>query len=226
MLKRVALNIAIPQISSKGTITSERIKAKGNKSFAEISEIIENNINIQIALAELIHLSKDYVHNIGLLNKHRIEDEISDIAELFQYATFIYIDGTPSCMQVSEPNTDSISAYKLLLQKKRLDKFVMHFMSKVQNPYDNETACYELVFDKPLLMNSEKYDLMSETFFNYFRYNDRNQITTKCFPVFGFSLDNIENDPILFTFSKLVKFIFVYTTDMDYPYIRHVTWQE
>jgi len=226
MLKRVALKVAIPQISSNETITSERIKPKGKKSFTEISGIIENNINIQIALAELIHLSTDYVHNIGFLNERRIEDEISNISGLFKYAELVCANGDLCCMQVSEPNKDSLCAYQLLLQENKLNEFVMHFMGRNIDYCNNEISCYELLFDSPSFRQLDTNNLSDNVFFNYFRHNKRNLITNKCLPLLGFSFHNIENDPFLFSFSRLVKSMFMYVNDLNYPYTKFITWHE
>lgn len=237
MLKPVPINDIHNQedYSNQMTIDWDSIKSVDIDLLDNsIENIIINNINIQIGIGMLFpstNFTKDirFIENIGFLDNKPIEQQIKEIQKIFPSSLLINADGKPCVLQVTKPADEIFCIFKQLSNQGMLNKRVSHFLLRKPKDDVKEVSCYEYILDNESIDVSPDYDNLNEDeFFKYFRFNKRNRISNKCIPVSSFTLDEIDSDPCIKAFSKIVKKLYVYTSEGVIPtkYDKFIKWVE
>ncbi|GMQ61842.1 hypothetical protein [Vallitalea maricola] len=237
MLKPIPLNKIHNQSDYNNDIS---IDFNSIKSFDidfldnSIESIIINNINIQIGLGMLFpfkDLSKDnnFRENIGFLDNKPIDQQIKEIQKIFSNLLLIKVDGKPCIVQVSKPADEIFHIFKKLSNEGKLNKWVSYFLLRKPKDDVTEVSGYEYILDSQSIdVSPYYYKLNEDEFFKYFRFNNRNIISNRCIPVSGFTLDEIDSDPCIKAFSKIVKKLYVYTSEggISTKYDKFIKWVE
>ncbi|MDR1136615.1 MAG: hypothetical protein LBL49_10675 [Clostridiales Family XIII bacterium] len=150
------------------------------------------------------------------------------VGSLFSYASVCSVDNMLCCLAVSRPNPQAIEIFNELLESGKINPQVSRFMAEESVIQHNDIAAYQVIFDHPSIPQPES-NLEFHKFFNYFRQDVRNMISTRCIPIYGLSLDAILEDPEIQSFGASVKRLFIYTERLvSYrtDFVTFIAWHD
>ncbi|WP_281814408.1 hypothetical protein [Vallitalea longa] len=222
--------------NGKITIDWDLINANdiGCLDGSKVEKIIINNINIQICLGMLFPF-KDFVgndnfrENIGFISNKSVAQKINEVQKVFTNLVIIKYNGEPCAIQVSIPSKEVFQIFNKLSIENKLNQWVRYFLLRKPKDDVTEVVGYEFILQsQSSIVSTYRNDLNKDEFFNYFRFNKRNMISKKCIPINGFTLDEVICDPYISAFNKIVKKMYVYTSEGIIPskYDKFITWIE
>ena len=199
----------------------------------KIEKIIVDNINIQIAISDLYPFQNpanfNSRHDLGFLEGVDKNEQIEKFRYIFPRILVMRLKERGAfCCAVNTPFKEVLSIFEKLLFQGKLSKWVTHFFWKKYKDDVSEIACYQYVPQENTEQDVNPEIPKDDEYFQYILFNKRYIIANNCIPVSGFTLQEIDCDPYVKAFSKLVKTLYVYTSrdniDKCTCYLKYITW--
>lgn len=191
---------------------------KETLSKDEIKDIIKNNINVQIALANFYMINKEgnYTENAsmvsaGVLNSN-VTEEIELFKKVFESFSLLTLYSKKQFYKIRKISPYVFDIFLELVEKDEINKYLKHFTMR-----DFKDDCIDFIYQKSKYKSDIKTEIDIETikndpFFEYLLDKNINNYDGKIM-VSGFTMDEIKQDETVYALSKMVKSLYVEVID-------------
>lgn len=173
-----------------------------NNSSKDILTIFQNNIGIQLAMADILlrNSNEANINNIvsfiGLSENISINSQLDYIKKIFRVVHRVYDNQKRviAC-EVAEPTDDAVQIFINALKENLLNKWIKVFYSKDIASDCSEIALYKYVCEgkyEQIIATSE-----DNGFFDYILYGSQNNIVQPGLPISKFKLTEIDKIPYI-----------------------------
>lgn len=211
-----------------------------------IEQVILQDVRIQYALAHFwVHhrlvidkIDDDYNSDeglkyglsttIGSIGWHETDDQLNQLLSIFTKVQIIYdVNRNIVAYRVINPLKRAMKIFEQLIESTKVNKYLTYLTLRPIREDIKDQVCFRY---EPLdqANDNETPNLINDEFIRYILNCNDPLIARKKIAIPGFSLEEIENDPVIYAFSKIAGPLYIYVLEntMDHmtSYIKYITW--
>jgi hypothetical protein len=207
----------------------------GDIDVSFIENIISNNLNIQIALADQYFFEREFdakvVSSITISDNKSVEDEINKLTTIFMRVVVPFDqNGSPYIIQLNGINKFVKDIFKDMILNDKINPILKFFTLEKSFLCDcNRTAFYEYIDSDKIKDDEQDYNCFKNDEYVKYILSDRKRFTSASFiNVSGFSIEELNKSVYIKYLKSLVRNLYLFIFDCsidDKPYyIKQLRW--
>lgn len=215
-------------------VKSYKSELSSDVNIPFLESIINNNINIQVALAYQYYFQREFnsyvISPIQLAENISIEEAINDLTTIFTRVVVPYdATGTPYIIQLEGINKLAKEAFQNIILSGKVDPILSYF--SLEKPYVgdcNKTTFYEYIDSKELTEQSDYSFFSDNKYIKHILSKNKHFTCSSFINVSGFSINELNKSLYVYYLSSLVSNLYLFIIEYEIKgslyYIKQLRW--
>jgi hypothetical protein len=199
-----------------------------------IESIINNNINIQIALAYQYYFQREFdlevASSITLDENISVKEATNDLMSIFKDIVIPYDEsGNPYIVQLKGINKTAKEIFQNMILSGKVNPILSYF--SLEKPFVkdcNKTSFYEYTNSKKLTKQSDYIFFCDNKYIKHILSTNKDFTCSSFINVSGFSMDELNKSLYVYYLSSLVSNLYLFIIEYEFNgrlyYIKQLRW--